>query len=271
VRFPSEISRGRDGVRHSVAAVRLLVDRPVSYAEEVLLDGPMVYLRLGDDTAQASAWDASGNSRHAVYVGAYSHTAAPGLLPDDGIERGGGVYLPANAYAALGANSFFAFSGTINHTVEAIVQVPSYYTAEPHAVGGRWDGVTSRGWLAYIDANSGTLNYLRGNGGANVAGAVTPAGSLVVGRRYHVVARFFGVPGTASFDGFLNGLAGVTVTDPGIQLNVTSINAKVGAANPEGSAPWYGRMIVQEYAVYSGKLGNDRVQAHARAAGLDRW
>lgn len=89
----ASVACGRLGFEHGAPAPDAAPDQladaaavAVTYVDEVLADGPVVYYRLDDDDLAAGAHDSSGNGFHTVYernAGGTLEFGLPGALPGD--------------------------------------------------------------------------------------------------------------------------------------------------------------------------------------------
>lgn len=217
-----------------------------TYSQEVLADGPAIYLRF-DEAAPGTgaAADSSGNGRDGAYLG--SPTSVPGLVAGD-------------------SDAAVAFDGTINQRVTT--------TYSPFAQGAERtfeillqraanaDADTFLGsdnvpaFIARFDPTADTISIWT----SSATSMQTWNGPFPVGDKLHIVFTFNGT--TKAGELWVNGVSQGTQTFLS-DFSATPGNLAVGFWGG-GNDPYHG--TIDELAVYEKILSAARIQAHATAA-----
>jgi hypothetical protein len=232
-------------------------DGPVpvrSYRDEVMADSPALYLRFGESRGP-TAVDETGHYDGAYSDGGVTYDAAGALAGDTNaavaFDGSGVVLMPPG----------LDFSGTSPFTIELWAdqtQPTSGYTID-HNDHAR----TRDGWDLYRNADAVAIE--RFDNGTTAGSAVTSVpGGLPLGTYHHVVATYDGSELRLYIDADL-GRGGFT--GAALSMATTGIAWTIGQASncPCGVPGFIGSL--DEVAVYTKALGQDRVAAHYHAAG----
>ena len=217
---------------------------PVSYASTIQADGPVLFCRLGERSGTAIADQTGGPS------GTYGNNptlGAPSLLPTDAADA---------AVSFGGVNQFGRING------RAALRFGSAFTIEvwikPDALpapGAGHRGDQGRGLLAAVQrAEAG----VHGHAERTRRRLQAPAGAVVAGTGYHVVATYDGTRQRL----YLNGSEVANVALSGAASSTTT-PVMIGAW--DGASEFF-KGTIDEVAVYNKVLSAVQVSGH-RAAG----
>jgi hypothetical protein len=223
------------------------------YPATVRQDGPLAYYRLDDTVGSHVAADTAGHN-DGTYDG-NARLGAPGLLvgsTDTAVwfDGSSSVHTPI-----VPAGDF---------TLEALVRLDAI---DPGAGGGGYEAailsaekyLTSGFRFGVINDNSLRF-WCNESGCPDTANHVsTAAGSIAVGTTHHIAATFAGGAVTLFVDGDRKTAGPVPMMVSTQPLDIASAH---GSAYFEGT--------IDEVAVYPRALPDDRIRAHAVAAGLAR-
>lgn len=239
-----------------------------AYADEVLTDNPLLFLRLNDQTG-TTAQDTSGHNRDGTYNGAVT-LAQPGLLDSE----------PADDAVSL--------DGTDDY-----ISTPITTSQMPVASGFTWELLYSP--VSGGDANARILSWANGDsaGGApgnyyegfnfmrwnDVTGATvafhcydgtsdkTVQTSAAAGD--HFVCRY---DGATTISLYKNGTLVGTATLARAPVVNAAPALTVGRCAVQQSSGWhYCKAIVDEISIYSGTLTAARIEAHYAFGTLDDY
>ncbi|MCC7204881.1 MAG: LamG domain-containing protein [Phycisphaeraceae bacterium] len=217
-----------------------------SYAEEVLRDGPAMYLRLGEAIG-GGAMDASGWERHGSYQGGV-------LLRQEGALAGDGdwaVRLSEGAYATLA--TWGLPSGAAARTIEAWVSVDEEDGGGCLLAYGQQ--TTGAGCVVSVHEDEVSVDCI---------GHVWGAGGIATTGWHHLVVVWESLGGTSDewriyWDG--QALPCGTLSGDVVTVQTATGAGYLGRSLDEGS--WW-RGWIDEVAVYEQALSTARVAAHER-------
>ena len=218
-----------------------------NYDATVLAANPVLYLKFDEASGATTAADASPNSATATYqLGSASQVAA--LSHDAGTFAAGfngSKYLDLPDYAALRVTTF---------TLEALVQIPSYATAD-YAVIGKYGTGTIGGWM--LTVNNGRVKvFTVGNGPYQ---GFTGTTQMSLNNPHHIVGVCDGTNLKVYLDGVLDGSTAITV-----QPTQSTNPARVGSF-PDTVADQFNG-VLDGVAVYGTALSAAQVLAHYQAS-----
>lgn len=223
--------------------------RASSYREEVMADGPLMYLRLGDGPGATQLKDETGRIQPLV-IGAPVFGVAGAIAgdPDTAVDLSNG---------AIDCGAAFDFAGAQPFSIEAWVKV-DLPTLEPRYVA-RKERLVDAGPDALSPDMFGVhlvdTNFIFARRAAGVLGAINPAVMPSTEFR-HYVAVFTGT----SLLGYIDGI--VRETFPASSpLGSMDGHFFVGARNATSG---FLNGVLDEVAVYDKALPRDRVGAHYR-------
>jgi hypothetical protein len=222
-----------------------------TYAQTVLADNPVLYLRFSE-TSGAVCADSSTSGFTGTASGAFTRNVDTGVTGwGIGISLGGAgadhVTVPDNpALDILGAVTFEA---VIKPTSLPPFSVFMSKGAQGAALAGYSFQVSSAGTLKLQNAWSG------------VGCAFSAAGAVVAGTEYHVAAT---VDGSSNGIVYVNGVAGGT-TVVGLSNGASGQPFTVGATSTSGAFSGGFQGLIDEVAVYNGALSAARIAAHYAA------
>lgn len=224
---------------------------PGTYRDEVLLDAPIAYYKMGD-TAGTTCTDVSGNARDGVFSGTYT-LGQPGALSVDGslcVRFNTG---PATVAGATWARLNGSFS--LEFWVLIITDPPASTFPGVMKFGSNADG-----WLVfYGPARQISLrrdNIVRNNSFIQLPAAASTTWS-------HVVITYD--EPTTTLKGYLNGanLSAFTHTSASWADSASTGDLKIG----QGDNAAHGDHRIDEVAIYDTVLSATRVLDHFNAAG----
>jgi hypothetical protein len=208
----------------------------MAYRDDVLIDSPLLYWELDDNTGASTVVDSSGNSRSGTVNGSWNF-------------RNAATHVTTSSYGTTSGGG---------------------YVISPSVAFGASD-VTVEMW-AYIDASqtymlwSFGVNYLdiyvwNGRIGINT-GAGDQYGCTISTGYHHIVALMPNNKATTNskiyIDGVLQTLNGTSGTAPSISTATFQVSGWSANASYRIPSGYY----VDEVAVYSGELSAARVAAH---------
>lgn len=226
-----------------------------SYADEVMVDGPVGYWRLGEAEGATQALDSSGNLRHGTHTGGVilGASGAPSSEVDTAARFDG-----TDDYVSIPDDSAFDFAGTASFTLEAWVQPDAIAAAfrtiidKESSTGGR------NGWSFGLHSTSGLYVTRMLNGTLQSASALSSW--LTAGQWNHVAASY----GSATLRVYVNGVERAT----GASAQSLSNNTQVVAIGRSTVFGLYWLGALDDVAVYGDALSAARILAHYEAGTL---
>jgi hypothetical protein len=220
------------------------------YAREVIADGPLVYLRLGEKTGP-TARDEAGRF-NGTYPASGVTYGSPGALEGDP-----NTAVTFEGTTILSMPAALDFPGKAPFTVEVWMnqaQYKGYGFVLDHADYSR--GADARqGWS--LLSNATNVEFDRWDGAPP---AVVAAGPLPLGVYHHVVATYDGARSRLYVDGELR-----DTRDDFVSLAATGVSWAVGGQSCCSPNLFVGTL--DEIAVYPTALPPERVAAHYKLAG----
>lgn len=215
----------------------------MSYASEILADGPALHWRLGE-SAGTNANDETANNRDGTYVGTPTLGAAGAL-------SGGGDSDTAVTFSGSGQwiTSTYAITTGASYTFEAWAKRTD--SVNEHTLWAT-DGAGAP-MIARLDAGTDTLEF-HSQAGSSVSWASCGIGT---GAWRHVAIAFDNTANTAAF--YLNGGL-VSSKALAADFQATPGNFLMGAWSDSHWSPWYGGL--DEIAVYPYILPAARIMTH---------
>jgi hypothetical protein len=227
----------------TAAKIRSHYNAERCYRDEVLVDSPTAYWRLGETTADSVARDVK-NTYPGTYTGGPTQAAA-GALNQDGDTSA--TFNGTSQYVSI------PYNGSLNPnsvTLEAWAK-PTGGTGTARTVAASQD--TNKGYLLGI----GTDNKWRFTVGTGTAVNVAAAGATVTLNTWaHVVGVYNGTTATLYVDGLSVGSVAT-----GRSANTTR-PLGIGASNSGGTWAGYFPGSIDDVALYPSALTQTRVQAH---------
>jgi hypothetical protein len=222
---------------------------PVSYAEEVLSDGPIGYWRLDEPAGQSGAKDSSTSHNDGAYVGGVT-LGAPGAIANDADTAA--TFDGTSGYVEMG--QAFAFAGTAACSFEAWVK--PVLNASYQGILARNDesGPPTEGYLFFVEpSDTAYYDFQRVDSGNKF----TIQSSTIAsdGVWAHLVVTYDGAQAVEYFDGQAQSTEPTTLSLAGATSNF------VLAAEGGGATEWFTGTL-DEVAVYDKALPAGRVLAH---------
>jgi hypothetical protein len=214
-----------------------------TYSEEVLVDQPVGYWRLGE-AAGLTANDISGYGNHGTYVNVT--LGSPGVLPDANAAASfnganSRVFIPASTSLDTGAQiTMEAWIKPAGAAANPILEYNNGAVTGPHL----WQNPFDRVQTNMVDS---------GGGGHSISG---PASMFTAGTWYHVAAIY-----TGSYEAaYINGVEVVNLT-PGSFTLRTTFDFYIGARITGN----FFNGLIDEVAVYNKPVSAVRLLAHYNA------
>lgn len=217
----------------------------MAYADEVLVDSPLVYWKM--DEASTIQLDSSGNDRN-LTLSASTGTASAGL-----ITTGSSWDVSGSAYGICGYGTWMNQS---SFTVEAWIRPDS--TSNYKAIVTRDGASSSRGWAFYVNSGQLLCYDFRMGDGVVVRGS----GTLFANTVYYVALTFDGTSVRLYLNGGLDGTSLPAAWFGGALSNAMLVGGSYAgtstpALNFDGS--------IDEVAYYPTVLTQERIAAHYAA------
>jgi hypothetical protein len=226
------------------------------YRDEVMSDGPVLYLRLGE-SGGAIARDEIDASNGGYSDGGITLGTKGALKRDPNTAMtldGGAITMPAGV----------EFEGTTAFTAEVWFRVATYdHTGWGTLIDHERPSTTRDGWMLRAGYDvlklSATVSIERARSGTVDPLKVAPAPP--VGSWHHLVGVFDGKQESLFIDGTLQASKAADMLIPAVGGSYTIGQMNPSTGNPE---PFIGD--IDEVAIYDKALSQDRIQAHYDAA-----
>ncbi len=226
--------------------------KSLSYQQEVLLDSPHRYFRLGESSGPVV--DEIVGSE-----GTWNGTAGYGATSLISGDSNNASSFNGASYIEMG-NSGTLNLGTVDFAVEFWMSSTS--TTDTQAIFDKRTSGPTTGYLIGYGGAGGTVGFYMASGGSNAFGGNTT--NLSDGQPHHVVINFDrNTNAEVWVDNVLEGTPSIS----GVQgsLNNTQ-NARIGYKSPITSVYTYFDGVIDEYAFYHNKtLSAARIAAHYNA------
>lgn len=219
---------------------------PLSYEDAVAADSPQHWWKMDETSGSTLVDSGSGGADASVVFGSL-------IFGQAAIGSAAGTSIDINSSRSRASTAIPG--GDV--TFEALIY-PTSSTGNKHLFG-------SPAWSSnqvFMRSGNGDLNYRAEYKGATYT---TSLGTLSLNTPYHV-AFTFEVPGVGNpqIRAFLNGVeTASTTTNPGDMGTISSWD--IGNFDDNGR-PFQG--LMQHHAIYSSRLSDATILAHAQAAGL---
>ena len=223
----------------------------LTYAQEVLLDSPVVYLRF-EEVSGTTCADSSGNGLN----GSTNGTVTRNVTSHAGLGVAVTLAGATTSYISVADNASLDITGAFSF--ECWVK-PTNFTGDPFLFSKGQDSGTVGGYGLWVSASASKLRLIRGNIGSIGVGST---GTLSTGVWSHVVVTRDG-SGVVVY--YINGIASGTYTDT-TAVQATNQPLTFGVCDNNGTfqEPLLGSL--DECALYNTALSQARVTAHFNAA-----
>ncbi|MEY2432673.1 MAG: hypothetical protein QOC92_2398 [Acidimicrobiaceae bacterium] len=214
---------------------------PSAYAAAVLADGPVSYWRLGEASGSVAA------DQRAANAGAYGNgalLAQPSLLPADTANT-------SVAFDGVNDQVSVAQSSSLNLTSAFSLETWIKPTAIPAA--GGWASVVTKPEAYSLQFNGPRLEFTIMQSGTRRR-LQAPAGAVVAGAAYHVVATYDGTTQRL----YLNG---AQVANAALTGAATTNNNPLRFASWDGAGEFF-KGVIDDVAVYNRTLSAAQVANH---------
>lgn len=244
---PSSDANGFDGATSEAS------DGPrPSYRDEVLADGPSMYLRFGEKSGTKAVDEL--HRLDGTYPGGGVTYGVPGAIAGDTDTA-----IAFDGTARVTIPPGLDFAGTAAFSVELWAKQTAYLEYGPTVDHGSYPAAGGKeGWTLRLGSDSfGLERWVAGDTAGSIALSPAP---LPLGAYHHVVATFDGGAIRLYRDGALVGTPGVS------NLSLKSMNGTwaIGAQNCACTGEAFIGSL-DEVAIYQKVLSVDRIAAHFRA------
>ena len=229
-----------------------------SYRSEVLADSPAVYARMDEAVGEDQLFDSSGNDRHADDGHSYPATfGVPGLTSSGTAANFNGVddKMAWSDAAWMDATSLTMEAWIKPDTVGAIGYIISRWNPDNNDRCYRLD-VADDGGGGFVRA------YWRFNDDATNLTVSSPAGSIVAGNTYHVVATYDETTGYQAM--YINGVEVANATHSGggaLRAGAEALFLGCNRTLASNYAHFYDG-VLDEVAIYPSALSAERIETH---------
>lgn len=226
----------------------------MSYRDEVLADGPLVYYKL-DETSGSTASDSSGNARNATY-GTGVTLGQPSLL-GDGSGKAAAFAATLTSYTRCAYGSWMNVPTiTLETRVKPDAASLSGEKLIAARLGGNLGSARAFLWDMYP---AGQLRFLVRN--ASTESVVSGATKLQSGKQYTVAATYDG----ATIKVYVNGVLDGSVNFAG-SMNSPAVDLTLGMMDVDPSASLHYAGVLDEFSMTPGALSANRLLARHQAA-----
>lgn len=226
----------------------------LTYADEVLLDTPLAYYRLGEPSGATDMLDSSGNGHDGTYFGEPTLEVAS-LLVSDSADKAA-FFDGVNDRAAVPAAPWMSPE---HITVEFLMKLEVTYGQRAVVNRSEYDVNVGPAWSWFFHQAGDRVKFVVFTNFGMTSDAWTPV--LTQGVTYHVVGTFDGE--TARL--YLDGAEVASQSRVGI-LNPASSTDLNFAAEHNGNINERFIGVLDEVAIYHHALSADRIAAHYDAA-----
>lgn len=238
----------------------------MAYSDEITVDSPHVYLRLGDSSG-TTATDASGNGYDGTYVNTPT-LGVTGALTDD-----------ADTAVTFDSGSKEHVTGTISLDISGGLTIECWCKTTDTSSVLMLDvtGAVSGGATIYANttsgggASSGRLRFYafeQGGGGNRIFAYTTNTTGFNDGAWHHIVATV--EQSTDTVQCFIDGSSvGITYEEQTTPSSLSNPATKVLVSGNDGGGTTLSATM-DEFAVYAGVLSTARISAHYEAGVTSR-
>lgn len=246
------------------------------YPAEVLLDQPVLYLKLNEAAGVKTYKDYSGNGMDAATTQEYFGGAPSPVNQAGELRRGGqSAQFGASTNLAVMPNapnfSKLNFAASANFALECVIELPEVIGSDaPFILSKPQNPGSTNGYNAYMLRFNGSRNIKFGwtNTGSGSSREVESPTPIEADKKYHIVGVTETKNGITSASLYINGRLVDRRNDSSMQALPEDNNSLffIGTLSSFASWGWNGK--ISDVALYDHPIKSARAAEHARAAGL---